>query len=126
MADLIGIGLTYPTELTNGSWDLVTGNDLIKQSIFSILETPMGSRFFNPDFGSDINELLFEQNDVIVESLARVFIKDALEKWEKRVKFKAIGFRRETAVLYIKISFVRKDTGEEDSMIYPFYRQIKY
>ena len=47
-----------------GRTQINTGIDRLVQSMRNIIDTPLGSRFFLPSFGS--RELIFEQNDFIL------------------------------------------------------------
>lgn len=57
----------------------------IYQSITNILNTPVTERFFNPEFGSELDDLLFEPIDRITEAKIYRFIVDAIDRWEPRV-----------------------------------------
>jgi hypothetical protein len=103
----------------------VDGMDSIKQSIFVILSTPVGSYFMMEDFGSNLQKLKFETNDRILESLIRFHVLDALAKWEKRarildIRFQNVGEAQKNIIIY----FAHKQRNEIDSFIYPFYREL--
>lgn len=57
----------------------------VYQSINTILNTPKGSRIFNPEFGSDLETLLFEPMDAITELQIIREVIEAIELWEDRV-----------------------------------------
>jgi phage baseplate assembly protein W len=65
---------------------LVTNLDSINQSIKNILTTRAGERLFNPEFGCDLTDDLFELSDSFTESeiLRRVF--EAVDRFEPRVR----------------------------------------
>ena len=44
----------------NKDLNLLENENAVKQSIINILLTNVGERHFNPDYGSDINKVLFE------------------------------------------------------------------
>jgi phage baseplate assembly protein W len=60
--------------------------DLINESIYRILNTRIGERCGELDFGSRLAELVFEPNDNTLNDLARRFIMEALQKWEPRIR----------------------------------------
>ena len=125
--EYLGQGTTYPTSLINGKSLLVNDRDLVEQSIKIILGTPRGSRFMLPEFGSRLNELLFEQNDEVLEDLITYFIYEALTMWEKRVKFVDVVFKRDQndeSVLYCDIRYRILQSNDIDSFIYPFYKKL--
>lgn len=122
----LGQGVKYPISLINGSADLVKESELIKQSIGIVLKTPQGSRFMLPEYGSRLDELMFEPNDEVLQDLVKFFIYEALAKWETRIKFQKIDFTQENEILYCEITYKILKSNEIDSFIYPFYRQLRY
>ncbi len=122
----LGVGLKYPTQLVNGSAVLAHSRELIQQSIYVILSTPIGERFMNPAFGSRVEEMIFEQNDEILKSMLRLFISDALEKWEKRIKFVDVKFEQDDSLINCLISYRILSVNEIDSYVYPFYKKLNY
>ena len=122
----LGQGLKYPLQLEGGSIALNNGIPLVEQSIITILNTPKGSRFFLPEFGSRLKELIFEPNDDVLEDLLRVFIYEAIRDWEKRARFVSVSFTREVDVTYCEIRYSVLPSNEVNSFIYPFYRNLKY
>lgn len=59
--------------------------DSIMQSISNILATPKNTRLFLPEFGSAIENLLFEPMDEITAASLYDTIIIAIEEWEPRV-----------------------------------------
>ena len=129
MSDLdrqwIGKGIKVP-DLFNkfsGGVNTNSGIDRIKQSIYYILTTVPGERFFLPDFGSKLNLLLFEPNDLIVRDLVQVYIKEALAKWEPRIQVLAVNCEEEfDNVLYVNINYIIKATNMRENYVFPFNR----
>lgn len=58
----------------------------INSSIENILGTQLGERVFLPDFGSRIQQLLFQPIDDITASDLRSETLRAIERWEPRVR----------------------------------------
>ena len=67
--------------------DLVTVKDkvAIAQSISNLLQTNNGERPFNPDLGSGIRELLFEQADWGTAAAISGRVRECLVKYEPRI-----------------------------------------
>jgi len=66
-------------DLTN-----ITNEDSVKQSIKNIIFTNKGERFFNPNFGSDINLMLFENITPATEQIISDLIKTSISNFEPR------------------------------------------
>lgn len=60
--------------------------DSINQSIYSILSTKPGERLFNPEFGSLLEELLFEPIDDRTAFMIWDYLVKALGTYEPRVR----------------------------------------
>ena len=66
--------------------NLVENEDAVKQSIINILLTNTGERVFNPNFGSEINKMLFENVTPQTSSTLTSLIKAAIENFEPRAQ----------------------------------------
>lgn len=122
----LGTGIKHPLALSRGSIVVARDVDLVQQSITIILETPKGQRFFLPEFGSRLSELLFEPNDSVLADMLSYFIYEALGDWEKRIKVLGVKVNTDTAVATCNISYKILQSNEIESFIYPFYRKLKY
>lgn len=83
-----GKGLGYPIRLLNLSptrWEVSDGQDRINQSLYVILTTPLGTRLFRPDFGSNLPHLVFSTLDQTFDREAEIYTREAVEKWEPRI-----------------------------------------
>jgi phage baseplate assembly protein W len=68
--------------------ELVINADSINQNIASIFETPVGSKWFRPTIGSNVNRHLFEPIDDITASKIKYSMEQALgENGESRIVF---------------------------------------
>lgn len=64
--------------------------DVISTSIRNILLTPVGRQPYDPNVGSFIPLLVFEQNDVITRQLIRYYTNKALAEQEPRISVLAV------------------------------------
>ena len=64
---------------------LVYDIDAIYQSITNILSTRKNTRLFLPEFGSELENLLFEPMDRVTVARLYDFVIVAIERWEPRV-----------------------------------------
>lgn len=125
--DFIGNGLIFPIQLKNGRGILGSGFDLIRASIKSILAFKVGTRFFLPEFGSRLEELIEEPNDEVLKNLVTTFIVDAITQWEKRVsQIDASVIRVDDSKIQVSITYQIKNSQSVDNFIYPFYKQLIY
>jgi len=122
----LGKGIIFPVELSpSGSAVIRGGPDLIKSSIFMILSWPKNHRIFLNEFGSRLEELLEEPNDELLKGLVEYFVIDSLRDWEKRIiLLDSVIERMFVEKLDVKILYRIKASGFEDTLTFPFYRNI--
>lgn len=83
-----------------------TGDEgAVKLALINLLRTPVGSRPFNGDFGTDLNRYLFEAADSITESELNEEIADSIRRFEPRAKLVAIESSIEATELKIRIDY---------------------
>lgn len=124
--DYLGVSVKQPFQLDAGVAGLVSGNENIEQAIRILLSTPLGSRFFLPEYGCRLDEVLFEPNDEVLKQMISMFVFEALEKWETRVKFQNIDYEFLEDHVACTISYRILQSNEINSFVYPFFRELKY
>lgn len=129
MQDTTYLGVAEKYSLTpdvNAGIVLISGVDIVKQSIFDILSTPKGTHFPNESYGCNLHLLRFQPNDKILMSLAIYFISEALFVWEKRIRVldvicEAVNVSQINCIVYYRILA----SNEVDSFVFPFYKELK-
>ena len=126
--DFLGRGWKYlrekPVSVMNRSIAISEGEDSIKESIMIILGTSKGERVMRPDFGCNINELVFAPNDTSTATLLVFYIKEALMKWEPRIEVNAVNIapdKDEGNKLLADIEYTVKTSNSKNNLVYPFY-----
>ena len=128
--DFLGRGIRFPFQFnvigaTDTSLTVAVSEkyDHINESIQQILGTSPGERVMQPEFGSRLRELLFELNNAILKSLARVYVIDAIRRWEKRVIVKKVQIDNipDQNLLNIHINYTVIKDQVEGNLVYPFY-----
>lgn len=104
------LGLQYPLVKTSrGIMAQKSGVDQIKADLLQLLLTNPGERVMMPSFGTPLRDLMFEQNDAVLEQKARQMIFDSITKFEPRIEIIKI----EVTAQYNKDDLDSYDTGEE-------------
>jgi phage baseplate assembly protein W len=96
----------------------------VRQSIEIILSTAKGERVMRPDFGCDLNRLLFSPNNGTTRALAAFEVQEALRTWEPRIAVIEVGVRAtgdEGEQLLIDIDYRVRNTDNRFNLVYPFY-----
>ncbi|QDU68933.1 GPW/gp25 family protein [Engelhardtia mirabilis] len=96
----------------------------IQQSIRLILETAMGERVMNPEFGSEVQRYVFAP--ITPQSMADLgrAVRQALIVWERRIRGVEVdvgSHQGEIGRLDVKISFFVDTHRMRQSFIFPFY-----
>jgi len=81
---------------------------LVRDSIVQILGTRQGSRLHQPEFGSRLEELVFEPNDAALRTLVEEMIFEAITRWEPRVDLVGVAVNPDENLLRVSISMVIK------------------
>ena len=66
--------------------NIIDNEVAVKQSIINILLTNVGERLFNPNFGSEINKMLFENVTPQTSQTLAKLIQTAIENFEPRAQ----------------------------------------
>lgn len=120
-------GLVSPFRRGAADVSTATGLALLKNNMKQILGTRAGSEYstgelpWRTDFGSLLHMLRFRNIDIVTQELARIYVIEALARWERRILVRAVkitkevgpnGNARDKPVLLIRVAFdVRSTRG---------------
>jgi phage baseplate assembly protein W len=96
----------------------------VRQSIEIILSTSKGERVMRPDFGCDLDKLLFAPNTGATQALAEFEVSEALRTWEPRIELLDVAARAggdHGEQLLIDIGYRVRSTDNRFNLVYPFY-----
>jgi len=65
---------------------MVEDDQAIRQAMFVLLSTSVGERVMRPEYGCNLNSLVFSPNDDTTAGLAMHYVRQALQRWEPRVE----------------------------------------
>ena len=123
--NFLGKGISFPYSISEKKGiSLSSESENIKESIRIILGTVRGERLMNPDFGCDLNKLVFHPNSPNTAALAKYYVSESVRKWEPRVENITVDVRPDPMkenVLSVKIIYNIIRTNSMDNMVYPFY-----
>ncbi|MGD1845732.1 MAG: GPW/gp25 family protein [Salibacteraceae bacterium] len=121
----LGTGWAFPPTFkreTSGV-EMVSDLDDIVQSIQIILGTAPGERVMQPNFGSNMERLLFEPLDNSLRAYMSDLVTDTLLFHEPRINLNSVEL---TALplegrVDISIDFTVRSTNKRSNIVYPFY-----
>jgi phage baseplate assembly protein W len=70
---------------STGGIAMVAEQAAVRQSILLLLTTRPGERVMRPDYGCDLQRLVFSPNDATTHGLAIYYVRQALQRWEPRI-----------------------------------------
>ena len=80
------ISMTFQANPLNNDLIAIKNENAIARSVKNIVFTLPGEKFFNPNFGSQISKVLFENIDDITASVIVDEIKESIRNYEPRVE----------------------------------------
>ena len=121
----LGRGWKFPPEFKRGynSAVLSQHEEDIKESLIILLSTIRGERVMRPDYGSNVNDLLFEPLDLGVSTFIAEEIRRTILVHEPRVFVDNIEVNQDTlqGFLEISIDYTIIATNTRTNLVYPFY-----
>lgn len=124
----MGSGWSFPIRVNlQGSLQLSSTERNIEESIWLILQTPVGERASRPDFGSRLEELAFAPMNSDTLILLCVAVEEALTLWEPRIDLDEVRADPDPVRgrVDLVIDYHLTDTYQPRSLVYPFYLQTE-
>jgi phage baseplate assembly protein W len=124
LPDFLGKGWAFPLVTRGERFASAAGADKIRQSILLILQTAPGERVMMPEFGCRLNELLFAGVNGTSCSLAQVYVKQALDRWEPRIALSQVSAVFDPLVqacMLVSVDYVILARNQPANLVYPFY-----
>jgi uncharacterized protein len=125
--DFLGIGWSFPPEFikTEGILTMTTDVADINNSLIILLSTRPGERVMYPDYGCNLQEMLFKPLDLTLITQMQGIIERAILYHEPRINIISIDIdttdQYEGQVL-IHIDYEIKNTNTRSNIVFPFYK----
>lgn len=120
----LGRGWGFPvTFLRNASQVVLVENEEdIRQSLIILLNTTIGERILRPEYGANMEDLLFEALHVTTATMITNRIKRAILFHEPRVKVEEIDLKPdfEAGRIEVLISYFIISTNNRQNLVYPY------
>lgn len=91
---------------------------MLRTAIMNILFTRKGERPMLPEFGSNLQDLLFEPADEETEALIIEIVKDDVEKWDDRIQVLGTEISHPTTdpnTMQVVVRYKLRRTSQEDT-----------
>lgn len=98
----------------SNQWLFDSNSDLLilESSVRMLLLTSKGERLMEPDYGTNIRRIIFEQNINGVESRVQEEIVSALTTWEPRLQLQSLSVKRQGTTVSVFVSLLSKLTAQ--------------
>jgi len=120
----LGRGWGFPVGFNSESLqvNLAENEEDIQQSLIILLNTTLGERVMRPDYGANMEDLLFEALNVTTATMISNRIKKAILFHEPRVKVEDIDLRPEyqDGKIEVIITYVIISTNNRRNLVYPY------
>ena len=122
----LGRGWSFPPEFDRSQQQvkMATGQEDIEQSIEILLGTIKGERIMRPDYGSNMDEMVFESFDQSLKTYLKDSIGTAILYHEPRINPLRIEINENEIYdgkILIEIEYTIRATNSRHNMVYPFY-----
>ncbi|WP_303924284.1 GPW/gp25 family protein [Draconibacterium sediminis] len=123
----LGRGWSFPPEFKKGtkSVKLLENEEDIKSSLEILLSTRLGERIMVPDYGCNLDELLFKPLNLTLKTYVIDLIKRAILYHEPRIDVNKIAIdpiNEQEGELLINIDYTIRSTNSRRNMVFPFYK----
>ncbi|WP_026967418.1 GPW/gp25 family protein [Algoriphagus terrigena] len=120
----LGRGWAFPVAFLRDAnqVSLVENEEDIRQSLIILLNTTIGERVLRPDYGANMEDLLFEALNVTTATMITNRIKRAILFHEPRVKVEEIDMKPDfqEGRIEILISYFIISTNNRQNLVYPY------
>jgi hypothetical protein len=124
----IGSTVKFPFSINaDGVLEVVSGSDAIVSSCLSIISTPVGERYFLPEFGCRLSIIQYRPYTDGLKALIESVIEEALSTWEGRCRYIGTSFdetEKDKGIIVLNISVEIKATYEIKSFTFPYYTKL--
>jgi uncharacterized protein len=98
----------------------------IRSSLEVLLSTALGERIMLPNYGCNMDELLFESLDTTTKTIITDKIETAILYHEPRINVEKIELKDDQileGIVLIEIEYTVRSTNSRFNFVFPFYKQ---
>lgn len=121
----LGVGWSFPPSFRDGAVALTSDEDDIRASLQVLFNTAPGERFLQPDYGIDMQSVMFEPMSTTLRTFLIDRIKTAILVHEPRIR--VVGLQIDTpepndGAMQVLLEYEVRATNSRFNMVFPFYR----
>lgn len=125
--DFLGRGWSFPPAFNLGTKgvEMLEEEADVASSLEILLGTAQGERVMLPQYGCNMDELIFESLDTRIKTLMVDKVESAILYHEPRIELESVTLdesRELEGVVLIEINYRVKSTNSRFNFVYPYYR----
>lgn len=121
----LGTGWSFPPSFNASGVVELTSDELdIQRSIEILLSTKKGERVMEPDYGCNLNEMVFEPMTTTFKTYIREMIRTAILYYEARINLNSVVIddsQETNGVIRIILDYTIRTTNSRFNYVYPYY-----
>ncbi len=125
--DFLGRGWSFPPEFNRDQKELIMTTDIedINNSLAILLSTNLGERVMFPNYGCNLEEMLFKPLTLSLKTEVKQMIKRAILYHEPRINILSIEIDSTNELngeVLVQIDYEVRNTNTRSNMVFPFYK----
>jgi hypothetical protein len=126
-SSFFGTGWTFPPSFQKETAGVEMVSDLsdIEESLQILLSTRPGERIMQPDYGCNLDRLMFEPMDTSLKSYVEDVVKTAILYHEPRIEPLSVQIDTSDEIegwLNVIVEYSVRTTNSRYNFVYPFYK----
>lgn len=124
----LGIGWSFPPTFNAaaGSVEMTSDEADIQLSLQILLSTRKGERVMEPDYGCNLDDMIFEPMTTTFKTFMRETIKTAILYYEARIDLNSIKIDDSgdtEGIILIILDYTVRTTNSRFNFVYPYYKK---
>jgi phage baseplate assembly protein W len=122
----LGRGWSFPPAFVRGAGvKMLDAEDDIRSSLQVLLATRIGERVMQPEYGCNMDDMVFEAMTTSFQTFMKNQIEKAILSGEPRIDLQNVDLQTQNAVggvILIIVDYVVRATNTRTNLVYPFYK----
>ena len=121
----LGTGWSFPPRFSRSGAVMVSNEADIHESLVILFGTVAGERLFEPKYGLDMHEMMFEPMSTTMRTLLLDRVRTSILVFEPRIKVITLSVDSpdpNTGQLNIQLDYEVRATNSRFNLVFPFYK----
>ncbi|RPI19319.1 MAG: hypothetical protein EHM58_02310 [Ignavibacteriae bacterium] len=123
----LGTGWSFPPEFNKDTKNvkMLSDEEDIESSLHILLTTRPGERVMCPDYGCNLDELVFESLSTTFKTYIKDLVKTTINLYEPRIKLNGVELDESNelqGIVLISIDYTIQSKNTRYNYVFPFYK----